>query len=60
MSKQNDVRYLSWLEYSYLLSQGKIKIQHRKTAQEIETEKLIQRCADAAQRGEKFCQWAIA
>ncbi len=55
MSKQNDVRYLSWLEYSYLLSQGKIKIQHRKTAQEIETEKLIQRCADAAQRGEKFC-----
>jgi hypothetical protein len=55
MSKQNDVRYLSWDEYSYLLSQGKIKIKPQKTAQEIETERLIQRCADAVERGEKFC-----
>jgi hypothetical protein len=55
MSKQNDVRYLSWAQYSYLLSQGKIKIQHQKTAQEIETEKLIQRCADAVARGDRFC-----
>lgn len=55
MSKQNDVRYLSWLEYSYLLSQGKIKIKHQKTAQEIETEKLIKQCADAVERGDRFC-----
>ncbi len=55
MSRQNDVRYLSWIEYSYLLSQGKIKIINQKTAQEIEADKLAQLCVQALERGEKFC-----
>jgi hypothetical protein len=54
MSKQNDVKYLSGDQYISLLEQGKIKIKHQKTAQEIETEKLIQQCVQAVERGEKF------
>lgn len=55
MSKQNDVKYLSGAQYISLLEQGKISIKRQKTAQEIEAEKLMQQCVDAAARGEKFC-----
>ena len=54
MANQNDTKYLSWDEYSYLLSQGRIKIKHQKSAQEIEADKLINECVKAAERGEKF------
>lgn len=55
MNKQNDVKYLNCDQYISLLAQGKISTKRQKTHQEIETEKLIQQCVSAVERGEKFC-----
>lgn len=55
MSEKGKQIILTGDQYISLLEQKKIIFRHTKTPQEIEAEKLMQRCLDAVVRGEKFC-----